>query len=78
MFIWRRCARSVYLSVIFHKGDLSIGGSEGASRVLFPVYIINTVRLVVVPEGRGEEGKVGSGKEGKEGEGKIGRGVRDR
>ena len=56
MLIWS-CAGSVYLSVIFHKGDFSIGGSEGASRVLFPLYIINTVCLVVVPEGRGEEGR---------------------
>ena len=65
MLIWS-CAGSVYLSVVFHKGDLSIGGGEGASWVLFPVYIINTVCLVVVPEGSGEEGKKGEGKVGRE------------
>ena len=58
-----RCARSVYLFVIFHKRDLSIGGGEGASWVLLPVNIVNAVCLVVVPglcEGsvkEGEEGK---------------------
>ena len=58
-----RCARSVYLFVIFHKRDLSIGGGEGASWVLLPVDIVNAVRLVVVP-GLCE----GSVKEGEEGE----------
>ena len=80
MLIWRY-ARRVYFSVIFHKGDLSIGGGEGASWVLFPVYIVNTVCLVVVPEGSGEEGKEGRGKgkkerekrKGRRGEGKVGR-----
>ena len=56
----------MYLSVVLYKGDLSIGGGEGASRVLFPVYIINTVCLVVVPEGKGRKG-------GRRGEGKVGR-----
>ena len=64
-----RCAWSVYLFVIFHKRDLSIGGGEGASRVLLPVDIVNAVRLVVVPglcEGNareGEKGEEGGGRE---------------
>ena len=66
-----RCAWSVYLFVIFHKRDLSIGGGEGASRVLLPVDIVNAVRLVVVPglcEGSAREGK--RGRKGEEGGGR--------
>ena len=69
-----RCAWSVYLFVIFHKRDLSIGGGEGASRVLFPVDIVNAVRLVVVPglcEGSAREGE--KGEEGEKRKGRRGR-----
>ena len=61
-----RCAWSVYLFVIFHKRDLSIGGGEGASRVLLPVDIVNAVRLVVVPGLC--EGSARDGEKGEEGE----------
>ena len=69
-----RCAWSVYLFVIFHKRDLSIGGGEGASRVLLPVDIVNAVRLVVVPglcEGSAREGE--KGEEGEKRKGRRGR-----
>ena len=69
-----RCARSVYLFVIFHKRDLSIGGGEGASWVLLPVDIVNAVCLVVVPglcEGNAKEGKEGERMEEEEGKCRV-------